>query len=231
MWRIRKRERCFKGDLPRCKFQVGQNAASRLQVAPMAVSVTITCSRRHDRPAELRIRDDHILRRPSRPPTPHPNGLCPVQQPLEHAQFRPREFLRYRYVSERRVYTYPRARHAEADATDRRKASVQHRSPAGRGYAQQGKRREEQEIQTKRAEQNAKIKHRPGVDHTVEKKPKKKVRFRSEVYKDDDLTEAVHRLRLDERPGRHDSRGRQPRRSVGGPENKTAERRRRTTWL
>ncbi|KAI7776004.1 uncharacterized protein LA080_006030 [Diaporthe eres] len=194
----------------------------------MGVSVTITCSRRQGRPAELRIRNDQILRRPSQPPTPHPNGLCPVQQPLEHAYFRHREFLRYRYVSERRVYTYPRARHAEADATDRRKASVQHRSAAGRGYAQQVTPREEQDIQTRRAEQNAKIKQRPGVDYTVDEKPKKKVRFRPDVYKDDELTKAVRNLRLDERSGRHDSRGRQPRQSVGGPNYKTASRRRST---
>jgi hypothetical protein len=192
----------------------------------MAVSITITCSRRHNRPAELRIRDDDISRRPSRPPTPHPNGLYRVQQPLEYAHSRPREFLTYRYVSERRIYRYPRTRHAEADAADRRKASVEHRSTTGRGYTQQVKRSEEQEIQKRTAEQNAKIEHRPGVDYVIDKKSKKKVRFRS----DDDLTEAVRNLRLDERSGRHNSRDRQPRQSVRGPDHKAAGRRRSTTW-
>lgn len=194
----------------------------------MAVSVTITCSRRRGRPAELRIRNDQILRTTSRPPTPHPNRPYPVQQPLEHAHSRPREFLRYRYVSERRVYRYPSARHAETDAADRRKASVQRRSTDGRGCAQQVKRREEREMQTRKAEQNAKIERRPGVDYTVDKKSKKKVRFRPDFYKDDDLTEAVRNLRLDERSGRHANRGRQPRLCVGGPDYKTASRRRST---
>lgn len=185
-------------------------AAPRLQATTMGVSITITCSRLHHRPAELRLRDDQISRRSSRPLTPHPSGLYPVQQPLEYAHFRPREFLTYRYVSERRVYRYCRTRHAEADAADRRKASVEHRSTAHRIRTQQVEPSDKQDLQKRKAEQNAKIQNRPGA---IDKKPEKKVRFES-----DDLTRAVGNLRLDERSG-------EPRQFVRDPDRKAVRRR------
>jgi hypothetical protein len=103
----------------------------------------------------------------------------------------------YTYVSERRVYNYPRV------CTPIEMLQIKkNRSTAGRGYAQKVKRGEEQEIQARKAEQNARIERRPGLDYTVDKKPKKKVRFRSKSYRDDDLSESVRNLRLAQRSGR-----------------------------
>lgn len=151
----------------------------------MVVSVIIASRQRCHRPAELRIRDDWTPLR--RPPTPHPGRHC--RGPQKHSYYRFCEVLEYRYVSQSRFYEHsqPRLRCLDVEVADRRWADE-------RGHVYQS---EEQDLQRRKADQNAKIARRFGPYHPEKQKLDKKVRFASNVCEFDGLTETVRNLHLD----------------------------------